>query len=182
VAASSLVTAPASEPISLLDARAQCRVTANNEDALLAMLIRSAREWGQGYTRRAIMAQTWDYYLDCFPCEITLPMAPVTEVTSIQYYDSDNALQSLTSSAYDVDLMSTTARIVPALGYSWPVAYSRLNAVVVRYVAGYSRTDPDMDRIRPALLLHVQAHYDRDADYADLMSAAERHLDPIRRL
>lgn len=176
-----LVTRPTAEPITLAEAREHCRITHELSDAQLAALILSAREWGQGVTRRGFLPQTWDFSLDEFPCEIELPMAPVTSVTSVKYVDVSGVEQTLSSSAYEVNLRSVVAKIRPATGYAWPATKVTYNAVTVRFVAGYSADHPDLLNIRQALLLHVEAHYDRDSDNFDnLMAAASRLIEPLR--
>jgi uncharacterized phiE125 gp8 family phage protein len=181
VAALAVVVGPTSEPITLAEARSQCNVSHVLDDARLAGLILDAREWAQGYTRRAFMAQTFDYYLHGFPSEIRLPIGPVQSVTSITYYDAANALQTLAAAYYTADLVSVVPTIYPSYGYEWPDTYTRPNAVIVRLVAGYSDNHPDLLTVRQAMLLHVEAHYDRDATGFDLlMTAAERKLDALR--
>jgi uncharacterized phiE125 gp8 family phage protein len=180
VGALALVTGPTAEPITLAEAKAHCRVDHSLDDARLAALILAAREWGQGFTHRAFLTQTWDYSLDCFPTEIRLPMSPVQSVTSVKYYDTSDVEQTLSTSAYITDLRSQTPRITTADGYSWPDVYSRYNPVTVRFVAGYAASAADLHTIRAAMLLHVEAHYDRGNDFDRLIGAAESLLSPLR--
>jgi uncharacterized phiE125 gp8 family phage protein len=143
-------------------------------------LIQAARQWGQGLTRRAFLTQTWDYSLDEFPDEIRLPMSPVQSVTSVKYYDVDDTEQTLSTSAYITDIRSHIPRITTADGYDWPDVYARYNPVTVRFVAGYTTGAPDLLTIRQAMLLHVEAHYDRGDHFDRLMQAAEALLQPLR--
>lgn len=179
------VTGPTSEPITLAEARAQCSVSHTLDDARIAALILDAREWAQGYARRAFMEQTLDYFLHEFPQEIRLPTGPVQSISSISYYPeaptSPEGRVTLGAEYYDADLVSVVPTIYQAEGYEWPSTYERSNAVVVRFVAGYSVGHPDLLNVRQAMLLHVEAHYDRDPATMDLlMSAAERKLDALR--
>jgi uncharacterized phiE125 gp8 family phage protein len=185
VGALALVTGPTSEPITLAEARAQCSLAHTLDDARLAALILDAREWAQGYTRRAFHEQTLDYFLHDFPQEIRLPIGPVQSVTSISYYPTSptSPVGRLTLGAeyYDADLVSLVPTIYQSEGYEWPSTYERANAVVVRFVAGYAAGHPDLLTARQAMLLHVEAHYDRDpASLELLMAAAERKLDALR--
>jgi uncharacterized phiE125 gp8 family phage protein len=175
-----LVTAPTSEPITLTEAKAHCRVDHSLDDARFAALILAAREWGQGLTHKAFLTQTWDYSLDCFPDEIKLPMSPVQSITSVKYYDTDNTEQTLSSSAYITDVRSHVPRISLADGYDWPDTYYRYHPVTVRFVAGYTSGAADLYTIRAALLLHVEAHYDRTENFDRLVQAAESLLLPLR--
>ena len=180
-----LVTGPTSEPITLAEARSQCSLSHTLDDGRLAGLILDAREWAQGYTRRAFMQQTFDYFLHDFPTQIELPIGPVQSVTSVAYYPesptSPEGRQTLSPAYYVADLESVVPTIYLADGYEWPSTYDRPNAVVVRFVAGYDVNHPDLLTVRQAMLLHVEAHYDRDpVSFELLMGAAERKLDALR--
>jgi uncharacterized phiE125 gp8 family phage protein len=68
--------------------------------------------------------------------EILLPKAPTQSVTSVQYYDTDDTLQTLPTSGYAVDTTRQPARIVledyPSLSTD---KYPR---VQITYVSGYT--------------------------------------------
>ena len=175
-----LATAPASEPITLTEAKAHCRVDSSADDTLIGTLITSAREWAEGFANVRIVSQTWDYTLDAFPACIDLPFGPVSAITHIKYYDTANVQQTLSSSAYDYSLACPVVRILPAYGYAWPSTNERAGAVVVRFAAGYSVVP---ERVKAAIKLHVEAHYDRDpAAMARQLAAAEALLRPLRTL
>ena len=61
------------------------------EDDLLNDSIETSREHVEDITRRAILTQTWDYYLDEFPSDnyIRLPFGNLQNVTRITYKESD---------------------------------------------------------------------------------------------
>lgn len=138
-----LVTAPAYEPISLNEAKLHCRVDVTTDDALIASLILAAREYVENQTHRALIQQTWDLKLDRFPCgPIELPKAPTQSVTSVTYLDGAGDSQTWDTDEYSTDLPSgpqaARARIQPANSYTYPQTYDEVNAVTVRFVAGYS--------------------------------------------
>jgi uncharacterized phiE125 gp8 family phage protein len=115
------------------------------EDALIDTLIRAARQHVETFTRRALLTQTWDWKLDSFPYRaFALPMAGVTSITSISYVDTAGATQTWSSALYASDLptgpRSQRGRIEPAYGESFPSTRSQMNAVTVRFVAGYGTT------------------------------------------
>lgn len=174
------ITPPSTEPVLLDEARSQCRVDDYDSDGQLAGLILSAREWAQDFTGRVIVTQTWEMSLDTFPSVIDLPLAPVQSITSIKYTDPAGAEQTLDPSAYEADLLSQPARIRPV--DAWPSIDDAYNAVRVRFVVGYAPEHPDWHRFRTAILLHVEAHYDRDPTTMPiLIAAAENMLWPLRR-
>lgn len=135
-----LVTAPACEPITLAEAKLWLRYTASDQDDLIVGLIVAARRHVESHTGRRLITSTWDLKLDRFPwslCPITLPYAPLSSVTSIKYLDVNGTEQTWASSNYIVDSASEPGRITPAFNACWPVTQCRMNAVTVRYVAGY---------------------------------------------
>jgi uncharacterized phiE125 gp8 family phage protein len=139
----SLVTAPTLEPLTGDEAKLHLRIDGTSaEDALVDTLIKAARQHVETFTQRALLTQTWDWKLDAFPvCRFTLPMACVTSITSISYIDRDGASQTWSSAKYLTDLptgpKSQFGRIDTAYGEIYPQTRCQMNAVTVRFVAGY---------------------------------------------
>lgn len=135
---------------------------AQADDAQLAALVTAAREMAEAITRRALLTQTWDLFLDEFPAaEIEVPLPRLQSVTSITYTDAAGVSQTLAAGAYQVDTASEPARLLPAYGTSWPCTRAVPNAVAVRYVAGYGDTPADVPQpIRQAVLLLVSGLYE----------------------
>lgn len=169
-----LVTAPTVEPVTLAEAKLQCRYDLDDEDALILRLTRAAREFAETFCHRAIPTQTWDWKLDAFPCAwpMVLPMAGVTSITSITYVDTAGDTQTWSSALYQTDLptgpKSPRGRIQPAYSQFYPLTRDQMNAVTVRFVAGYGSTPQSVpDGIRQAILLLV-AHWFINREAANL--------------
>jgi uncharacterized phiE125 gp8 family phage protein len=158
-----LVTAPAKSPVGLAEAKSWARIETGDEDALILGLIEAARGYLgdlDGYTGLAFITQTFDYSLDAFPaCGFTLPRWPVQSVASITYIDSAGASQTLSALAYQVDTKSMPARIAPAYGTTWPSTRTILNAVTVRFVAGYGDDPGDVPAPLRAAIMALVAHW-----------------------
>lgn len=147
------VITPPVEPVTLAEARLQCRVTDTAEDSLLASYITAAREYCQHYTQRAIGSQTLEIALDGFPDgAIELPMSPATAITSIKYIDTNGVEQTLAGSAYVLDDYSHLSWVIRAYGTEWPITQGVANALKLRYQAG-TATVPGP--IRAAMLLMI---------------------------
>lgn len=157
----SLVTAPALEPVSLAEAKAHCRIDTSDEDALLAGYILAARHHCETYLRRALMTQTWDFLLDTdWPDCIELPKPPLQSVTSITYYDSAGALQTLATDQYRVSIKRNEGAIEPAYSVTWPTVRDQSDTIVVRFVCGYGSNPGDVpEQIRQAMLLLIGHWY-----------------------
>lgn len=183
---------PSEEPVTLTEAKAHLRVTSTDDNDYIESLIRASRERAESYLRRSICTQTLEYSLDEFPAEIDLPRAPVQSVTSITYTDTDGVSQTLSASLYQTNLRGTAnGRIKPTVDDAWPSTKSGVyNAVIVRYVAGYSLPSDSPDSIprafKQAILLMVGEMYENreisvvGATVASLPYTAEKLLAPYR--
>ncbi len=58
---------PAVEPVTVAQAKAQSRVTISDDDALIAIYVKAAREYVEAATNRALLAQTWRVSFSHFP-------------------------------------------------------------------------------------------------------------------
>ena len=87
-----LLAGPAEEPVSLADCKAFLRVDDTAEDGLIATLATAARLHVESVTGRAMIFQSWRLVLDAWPAErtVTLPVAPVHELTAITAFDEDD--------------------------------------------------------------------------------------------
>lgn len=138
------ITAPAKPLLPLNEIKAAIRLGDDDtdEDALLAGYIEAATahvDGADGVLGRALLTQTWDLKADRFPAgsAIRMPLPPLQSVTSISYIDTDGVTQIWAASNYDVDTNSTPGRILPAFGAVYPTTRAVMNAVTVRFVAGY---------------------------------------------
>lgn len=161
-----LVTAPATEPITLDEAKKHCRVDVSDEDDLIRSLIVAARQHVESFTHRALVTQTWDYKLDGFPALgecFEVPLAPVLSVTSITYLDTAGSSQTWSSSNYLTDIQagnySQRMRITPAYGISYPSTYGVMNAATVRFVAGYGAASAVPQAIKAAIKILIGHWY-----------------------
>lgn len=155
------VTAPTYEPLGLQEVKDHLRVTHSDQDALISELIPAARRFAEGYTRRALITQTWDLLLDRFPKLIELPRPPLQSVTSIAYVDATGTSQTLDAANYQIDAVSAPARVAPSYGNIWPQTYAEMNVVTVRYVAGYGDAGGDVPAgIRQAMLMLIGHLYE----------------------
>jgi uncharacterized phiE125 gp8 family phage protein len=179
-----LVAEPLELPVTLAQARAHLKETSTARDVEILRGIYAATEWAAGFQGRTYISTTYDYAMPRFPYaphEIDLPRVPVEEVVSVKYRDGANVEQTLATSEYQVLKDEWSARIALASGKSWPSTYERGDAVTVRFTAGYGAAGKVPFQVQAAILLHVEAHYDRDERMMDkLIGAAESLLYPGR--
>lgn len=136
-----LVTAAASEPVTLEEARAHLRVTHTEDDSYIVGLIALAREHCEEQLNKPVGSQTFRAYYPCFDV-LVIPAGDVTAVSAVKYYPLDGgAAVTVSSSVYWVDLMARPAVIRLVYGQEWPTADLReSSAVEVTFTAGSAAT------------------------------------------
>lgn len=157
------VSGPAVEPLTLAEAKAHLRVDHTVDDALITELIKAAREHAEGYLKRVLITQVWQWKRDGFGHHaLELPLSAAQSVDSIQYVDSAGVTQTWAAANYQVDLDSEPGRVSPAFGYQWPLPDTRFNAVIITFTVGYGAAGSSVPApIKQALLLHIGHMHER---------------------
>jgi len=157
-----LITAATALAVTLVEAKAHCRVDSSDDDTLITAMITAATEAAEQATGRAIMAQTWELTLDAFPAALELTHVPVDSITSVAYVDLNGADQTLSALLYSLDNADDfgPAYVVPAYDTEWPDTRDQINAVKVRYVAGYANAAAVPESIKSWIKLQVGAMYE----------------------
>lgn len=179
-----LISGPASEPVTLAELKAQCRVEHSAENDLLTAYGIAARQQCESILERALITQTWARMLDCFPwSEIELGKPPVQAITSITYIDTAGATQTLSSSAYVLDPTGEEPGFVlPVFGYVWPPTLDTAGAVTITFTCGYGAAAAVPDAIKTWIRMRVATLYRFRESIGAGMSMQEvpsRHLDGL---
>ena len=175
-----LVTPPASEPVTLAEAKAWARIDTADDDGLLAGLIAAARQAAEEYLRRSLVTQTWRLTVDgeaggrgewtpgvydlpvnhfdaALPDAIDLPRGPVQSITAVTTYDAANAAAVFAPAGYRCD----PARLLLNPGYSWPAGLRTPGGTDILYTAGYGAPADVPRPIRTGLLIHAASLYEQ---------------------
>ena len=90
---------------------------------------------------------------------------PVTSIDLIQYYDTDNAIQTLDTGDYfssvNIGSSSYIARPVVVVVEDIPSTYDRDDAFIISFTAGYDSIDLD---VKQALMSWVYRKYENPND------------------
>ncbi len=148
-------------PVTLTEAKAQCRVTHDDEDDYITGLIAAATRYVEQNLSASIAEQEWKLTLDEFADTIELPRGPVTSVDSVEYVDANGDTQTASTSLYTVDLSSRSPWIVRNSDASWPATMAGINMVSITYTAGMGTVPDD---IKHAIQVQIQLLYERGAD------------------
>ena len=154
------ITEPATEPVSIAEAKAHVRVTHSTDDALIGALITSVRQAAENELGRTLMTSTWEKTLDEFPDAIELHYPPVAAITSVEYLDDAGTVTLLAAASYTLDERSEPGWLVPAYDYEWPTTLDSINAVTVTYTAGYGTAADVPEAIKAWIKVHVGHLYE----------------------
>lgn len=159
---------PATQPLDLeyLTEQVLRSVNGDAEDDVVKAYLIAATQMAEDDTQRALVPQTWETVLSGFPAGqvIKLDRPPLIAVSTIDYYDTANELQTLTGSPAEFDVLPSgaysKAEIRPLDGTSFPSTYARPDAVTVTYRAGYeSASNPVYSLIKVGIGLMVGELY-----------------------
>ncbi len=154
-----ILTQPANEPVSLIEAKDHIRVVGSLEDDVITSLIVTARQYIEQSYNVMMISQTWRSYHNSF-IDIVLDLLPVTSIVSIKYIDINGTEQTLSSSIYDVDLFALKASLELSYNQSWPSVRSVKNTITVEFVVGYGAPTDIPDPLKHAILLLVGYLYE----------------------
>lgn len=150
--------------VNLNDVKSFLRIdeVSSEEDALLLSLIKVAQTLIEQHTNLILASQTFKLYLPEFPVyPLKFPVSKVSSISSITYYDENNALQTLSSSIYELDNKRKINTLVLVNGESWPDTYKRANAITITYVAGYTSATVIPDTLKHAVKVIVGNLYEK---------------------
>lgn len=152
-----LVTGPTLEPITIPEAKLHARISHTSEDGLLNSYIKTARETAEEYMSRGIYTQTWKLTLMAWADVIWLPRAAPLQSATVAYYDANNALQTLSTSIYDVDTVSRPGRIVRKANQNWPELASdrQSGKIEITYIIGWTTVALIPERIKHGIRMFV---------------------------
>tara|TARA_R110000868_G_scaffold23387_2_gene94415 strand:- start:124 stop:708 length:585 start_codon:yes stop_codon:yes gene_type:complete len=181
-----LVTGPSTEPLTYAEAKAYLRLNDDSEQSLVTSLISAARGIVEGQTWRPLISQVWATQLDFSEVNtsvIRINKAPIISIDTITYYDSNNALQTLSASNWESDIYGSPARVRLKTP---PIVYERMNALQVNFTAGYANAAAVPNDIKSALYMIIGHLYENRQDVVtgtqvnEIPMASKYLLEPYR--
>ena len=160
-----VTTEPTEEPLSVKEVKLFLKEEQETNNALIKNMIVGARKICEAKTNRRLVTQTITLYLDEFPDdEIEIQGSPIQSITHVKYYDTDNALQTLDSSNYQIDTTTEPARFDISYSGTFPSTYDRFGAAQITFVAGYGLGISVPDNIKQAMYLMIGHWYENRED------------------
>lgn len=167
--------APSSSPVTLAEAKSQCRIDTSDEDTLIQTLIDAATAHLDGWSGvlgRCIITQTWTFGLADWQDKIRLPFPDISSVT-INYVDADGVSQSVASLLFELvdDALGSAVWFKGA--FTQPSLYSdQQEPITITIVAGYGAASNVPASVKQAILLLVGHLYENREAVSDITLTA----------
>ena len=175
-----------SELVSVADAKTHLRIEHSDDDTYIGTLITASRQSLEISTRRSLGAsQVYKAFYSSYPTtyfKLLIPNPPLTSFNSLQYYDSDDNLQTIDANQYTVETAGSGQSFLAMKDtHSFPsVSVDRVAPVIANFTAGYTAgTFPKA--LHQAILLLVGHYYDtrEPVSYGDIPHKISRTVDFI---
>jgi uncharacterized phiE125 gp8 family phage protein len=134
--ASKISAAPIAEPVTLDQAKQQCRVDGSDDDAVLERLIKAARSHVEKYCNARWAEQTIVCECGAFSDFARLPEGPLKSVTSVVYIDPAGETQTLDVGVYEAHKDGLEPSIALKPGQSWPAIQAGTRVVLTAIFGG----------------------------------------------
>jgi len=181
-----IVTEPAREPITAIEAREHLRLDDDVDNVQVMAYVMAARQWAENYTGKVFITRTMRQYFDSTPPlvnflnegtftahqnlyqrdSIELSVGPLISVDSVKYYDDADAESTWADSNYFVDTVSDVPQIVLRDGGNFPTDLRAANGLEVNFTAGYGSSPSHVpEPIRTAMLQYMTFLYEHRGDF-----------------
>lgn len=177
-----IVTPPASEPVSLAEAKLFLRVDHNAEDDLIASLIAAAREAVEAGCGRALVMRRVRESLDIWRRDsvggAVLGLGPVTDVVAVRLIADNGAQSVIDPERYRLEGGGDRPRLVFPPGL--PATLRSAGGIEVEYDAGFAEDAADLPlALRIATLQIVASLYELRQGDADVPASARALMRPF---
>ena len=139
-----VLVANTTQLISTADAKLFLKVDVSDDDDVINSIVKAATESAQEYTNRFFLSTTLEQYGTTFADIRNLFKSPVSEITVVKYYDTDNVQQTLSTSVYQVTPAIEPSTLMLKVDQSYPDVADREDAVLVKYTVGYGTATTDV--------------------------------------
>ena len=139
-----LITDVTTQPLTLSQVKSWLNIEAacTEFDTMLTELIPVARQKVEDVTNFKLGGATLEFVFPRFDSELWLEIATIETVESVKYYDGVNDIQTLAPELYETQLIEFPYMILPAFNVTYPLTYTRHDAVIVQVVTGNDYPKP----------------------------------------
>ena len=170
-----VITEPATEPVTLIEASLFIRYTQSLQNDVITALITAARRYVESWTNRTLVTTTYEYYVEdfsrCSPQEIQIPKSTINSITSITYIDGNGDTQTLENTVYGFDNVSPINTVFLLPTQSWPDVQTQPNAVKITFPAGYGNAAAVPENFKTVIKMRVAELF----EHREANTTAPRH-------
>lgn len=158
--------------VTLDNLKQRLRVDHTDHDVMLQSLLWSESRRYEDFCGRVMLPVSLEYRVSGWQDPISLPAAPVREVTAVKYLDEDHSEQTLDSGDWYFERSADGGDVLFTSAFSSPTLSDRKNPVRVQFSAGFDNPkesgfgdDPELvapERDLTNIIMLVQRIYDRD--------------------
>ena len=128
--------------------------SSDSESELIDTLIGAATAMVERHTGLQLITATWKLELKSWEEYLEIWHCPLIAVSSVKYYDTNNAQQTLSSTLYQVN----TSAMPGIIRFTdFPSLYDREDAIQIIYTAGFG-TDADVPQPLKVAIMMMVAH------------------------
>tara|TARA_Y100000310_G_scaffold318172_1_gene371904 strand:- start:47 stop:640 length:594 start_codon:yes stop_codon:yes gene_type:complete len=172
------ITGPINPAVSVDDCKLDLRIESSFtlDDDLILSYINASSKLASEITGRKLISETIKYSIESAESNggVTLPFNPVSSVTEIQYFDTDNVSQALDVNDFYLYNFDDKSVLCPKEGIVWPTVNDRRDAINITFVAGYGLNSSDIPvTITRAIRLLVTHYYENRNNSVLGMSVTE---------
>jgi uncharacterized phiE125 gp8 family phage protein len=177
-----IITPPASEPVSLAEAKLFLRIDQDVEDDLIATLIGAAREAVEAACGRALITRRVRESLDIWRRDsvggAVLGLGPVADVIAVRLLASNGAQSVIDPERYRLEGDRDRPRLVFATGL--PATLRTVGGIEIEYDAGFATDASDLPvALRLATLQIVASLYDARQGQTPMPDSARALVRPF---
>jgi uncharacterized phiE125 gp8 family phage protein len=163
-----LITPPAEQVITLIEAKAHLRVDYDDDNTLIEAIVQAATDYLDGYNGvlgRCLVTQTWRQDFPCWYHTLALPFPTASDV-AVAYDDADGNPQTV-AGAYVAGMVGGPVVSFPASFSQGSLQDDNPAPVRVTFTTGYGAAAEVPWSIKAAILLHVGTLYEYRETIAD---------------
>lgn len=153
-----VTSAPAAEPLTTADAKAQVRVDHSDDDTLIASYVAAARAHVEARTGTRLYTQTVSFKTASWDDFASLPICPIQSISSVAYTDTAGDVITLPTTVYETRLELLEPSIVLKFGQTWPTIREG-SLITVTAVVGYGVANTQPVEVMQAIRLLVGDWY-----------------------
>jgi len=162
-----VVTPPTTTPVSLILVKEFLRISAGDtsQDNVLNLLIKSATDFAEMFTKRDFINRTWETFRNCFEPQFQLRRSPLDTVNSVEYL-LNGSFVPVSASIFSNTLETDYSFVFRLRDQDWPTDKDDLpQSIKIEFVSGFGAADTQVPgKLRAALLQHITSLYENRGD------------------